>query len=69
MVSAALVAQREVDEKESERRPAGLDKDQSNSKHGNNDNPKDATRKKVVQHLVYFISSLLQGAMSRYSSV
>ena len=69
MVSASLVAQQEVNEKESEQRPAELDKHQNSSKHGNNDKPEDAARKKVVQHPVYFVSSLLQGAKSRYSSV
>ena len=46
MVSAALVAQREVDEKESEQRPTGPDKDRNSSKHNNDDNPKDVARKK-----------------------
>ena len=63
VVSVALVAQREVDKKESEQRPAGPDKDQDSGKHGNNDNPKDAARKKVVQRQVYFISSRLQGGL------
>ena len=69
VVSAALVAQQEVDEKESGQRPAGPEKDQSISEHDNNDNPKDAARKKVVQRPVYFVSSLLQGARSRYYGV
>ena len=59
VVSAALVAQREVDEAESEQRPGGSEKDQDSSEHDNDSNPKDATRKKVVQRLVYFVSSLL----------
>ena len=64
-----MVAQREVNEEESEQRPAEPDKDQNSSKHDNDDNPKDAARKKVVQRLVYFVSSLLLGARSRYSGV
>ena len=69
MVSAALVAQREVDEAESEQRPAEWEKDQDSSEHDSEGNPKDAARKKVVQCLVYFASSLLQGARWRYSGV
>ena len=42
---------------------------QNNSKHDNECNPKDAARKKVVQRLVYLVSSLLQGARSRNSGV
>jgi hypothetical protein len=61
VVSAALVAQREVDEAENEQRPAESEKDQDSNEHGNESNPKDAARKKVVQHPVYFVSSLLQG--------
>jgi hypothetical protein len=61
VVSAALVAQREVDEAESEQRPAESEKDQDSNEHGNESNPKDAARKKVVQRPVYFVSSLLQG--------
>ena len=59
VVSAALVAQREVHEAESEQRPTESEKDQDSSEHDNDSNPKDATRKKVVQRLVYFVSSLL----------
>ena len=69
VVSAALVAHREVDEAESEQRPAKSEKDQDNNEHDNKSNPKDAARKKVVQRPVYFVSSLLQGARSRYSGV
>ena len=69
VVSAALVAQREVDEAKSEQRPAESEKDQDSNEHGNESNPKDVARKKVVQRLVYFVSSLLQGAGSRYSGV
>ena len=58
-----------MNEKESEQRPAGPDKDQNSSEHDNNDNPKDATKRKVVQCPVYFVSSLLQGARSRNSGV
>ena len=69
MVSAALVAQRQVDEAESGQITAESVKDQNSSEHGNESNPKDAARKKVVQRPVYFISSLLQWARSRYSGV
>ena len=65
VVSAALVAQREMDEAESGQTAAESEEDQNSSKHGNECNPKDATRKKVVQRPVYFVSSLLQGARSR----
>ena len=64
VVSAALVAQWEVDEAEREQGPV----DQDRSMHGSDGNPKDMARKKVVQCPVYFVSSLLQGARSRYSS-
>ena len=67
MVSAALVAQREVDEAESEQMPVESEKDQDSCEHGSESNPKDAARKKVVQRLVYIVSSLLQGARPRYS--
>ena len=69
VVSAALVAHREVDEAESEQRPAESEKDHNSDEHVNESNPKDAARKKVVQRPVYFASSLLQGARSRYSGV
>ena len=69
MVSAALVAQQKVDEGESEQRPAESEKDQDINEHDNESNPKDVARKKVVQRPVYFVSSLLQGARSRYSSM
>ena len=58
-----------MDESESEQRPAESEKDRDINEHGNQSNPKDAARKKVVQRLVYFVSSLLQGARSRYSGV
>ena len=43
--------------------------DQDKEERGSGDHPKDAARKKVVQRPVYFVSSLLQGARSRYSSM
>ena len=43
--------------------------DQDKEEHHSGDHPKDAARKKVVQRPVYFVSSLLQGARSRYSGV
>ena len=69
VASVALVAQREVDEAESGQVMAESEKDQNNSEHDNESNPKEAARKKVVQRPVYFVSSLLQGARSRYSGV
>ena len=69
LVSVALVAQREVDEAESEQRLAESEKDQDISEHDNESNPKDVAWKKVVQRPVYFVISLLQGARSRYSGV
>ena len=69
MVSIALVAQREVEEiaaladvpfkEERENNPARPDVDQDKQEHDNGGHPKDTTRKKVVQRLVYFVSSLL----------
>ena len=64
-----MVAQQKVDEGESEQRPAESEKDQENNEHDNESNPKDAARKKVVQHPVYVVTSLLQGARSRYSGM
>ena len=61
MVSAALVVQRDVDEVESEQGPAESDKDQDRSEHDSDCNPKDTARKKVVRHLVYFVSSCYKG--------
>ena len=69
VVSAALVAQREVDEAKSEQRLVESERDKDNNEHNNESNPKDAARKKVVQRPVYFVSSLLQGARSRYSGM
>ena len=86
MVSAALVAQREVDEEavatagpvdgESEiplagpgagkaRPPAESDAIRTSPMQSN----EVVQKKKMMQHPVYFVSSLLQGARSRYSSV
>jgi ribonuclease HI len=65
VVSATLVAQRE----EEESGPARPDTDQDKEEHDSGSNPKDTARKKVVQRPVYFVSSLLQGARSRYSGV
>ena len=69
MVSAALVAQREAEDAESGQITAESAEEQDSSKHGNESSPKDAARKKVVQRPLYFVSSLLQGARSRYSGV
>ena len=49
VVSAALVALREVDEVESEQETEASEKDRDSNEHDNNRNPKDAGRKKVVQ--------------------
>ena len=43
--------------------------DQDKEERGTGDHPKDTARKKVVPQPVYFVSSQLQGARSRYSSV
>ena len=59
VVSVALVAQREVDEAESDQITAESEEDQNSSKHDNECNPKDAAKKKVVQRPVYFVTSLL----------
>ena len=69
MVSAALVAQREAEDAESGQITAESAGEQDSSEHDNEGSPKDAARKKVVQRPVYFVSSLLQGARSRYSGV
>ena len=58
-----------MEEAESGQVTAESEEDQNSSKHGNESSPKDAARKKVVQRLVYFVSSLLQGARSRYPGV
>ena len=59
VVSAALVAQREVDEAESEQGPAEPEKDRDRNEHDCESSPEDTARKKVVQRPVYFVSSLL----------
>ncbi|XP_073360006.1 uncharacterized protein [Aegilops tauschii subsp. strangulata] len=79
VVSAVLVAQREVDEgaavanvlsgEGSEPISAGPSTDQEKEEQDNRDNSKTTTKKKVVQRLVYFGSSLLQGARSKYSGL
>ena len=69
VVSTALVVQREVNEAESEQGPAESEKGQDSNEHSNESNPKDVARKKLVQRLVYFVNSLLQGDRSRYSRV
>ena len=86
VVSAALVAQREVDEEaaaavestdgEPEPSPAGLGSGKTESLAESDTSatgpaqPGEVAQKtKMVQHLVYFVSSLLQGARSRYSGV
>ena len=71
VVSTALVAQREVEKTKAstdvppragrENTPARSDVDQDKEKHDSKGNPKDTSRKKVVQHPEYFISSLLHG--------
>ena len=58
-----------MDEAQSEQGPAEPERDQGSSEHDSENNPKDTTRKKVVQCPVYFVSSLLQEARSRYSGV
>jgi hypothetical protein len=79
MVSAALVAQREVDEEEvantepgpdkPESSPARLGADKADQAQANTTEQQTVPKKKVVQRPVYFVSSLLQGARSRYSGV
>ena len=86
VVSAALVAQRQVDEEaataaesmdgEPEPSLAGLGPGKTESPAGADASvagparPGEvAQKKKMVQHPVYFVSSLLQGARSRYSGV
>ena len=58
-----------MDEAENGQVMTESEKDQNSSEHGNESNAKDTARKKVVQRLVYFVSSLLQVARSRYSRV
>ena len=86
MVSAALVAQREVDEEATmaagpvdgkpkipPARP-GSDKSRPPAESGATKamparSSEVVPKKKMMQHPVYFVSSLLQGARSRYSGV
>ena len=56
----------EIEKESSSKEPK---KDQGSNEHDSENIPKDTKRKKVVQRPVYFISSLLQGARSRYSGV
>lgn len=75
VVSAALLAQREVDEEAAAAaRPSNdelrLSPTESGAgKAGSAQANEAAQNKKMVQHPVYFVSSLLQGARSRYSGV
>ena len=79
MVSAALVAQQKVDEEaaattvlsgdETEPVGEGLGTDQGKLEQVSKGSPETATKKKVVQQPLYFVSSLLQGARSRYYGV
>ena len=79
VVSMTLVAQQQVEEAAATARvpsregsghtPAGSNQDQDREEQGSGDSPKVAARKKVVHRPVYFVSSLLQGARSRYSGV
>ena len=79
VVSAALVAQREVDEtipatvvpsgEEGEPVLARPESVQGEERQGSGSSSMVAAKKKVVQRPVYFASSLLQGARSRYSGV
>ena len=58
-----------MDEAESGQIIIESEQDQDSNGHDSESNPKDVARKKVVQRPVYFVSSLLQGARSRYSSM
>ena len=86
VVSAALVAQREVDEEavatagladgKPEIPPAGPDASKARPpaesdaiRTGPMQSKEVVQKKKMMQHPVYFVSSLLQGARSRYSGV
>ena len=74
VVSAALVAEREADDERATTADASSDKqgtsptssgpDKDGSAHA-----REETQKRMVQRPVYFVSSLLQGARSRYSGV
>ena len=63
VVSAALVSEREADDEEAAIEEPQADKPESSLARSG------ADKKKMVQRPVYFVSSLLQGARSRYSGV
>ena len=63
VVSAALVAQREIDDEVIAATEPGATSAEMTRPVGVQ------PRKKMMQHPVYFVSSLLQGARSRYSDV
>lgn len=75
VVSAALVVQREVDEEAATVASPSSDKPgfslaESGTGYTGSVQPDEAVpKKKMVQHPVYFVSSLLQGARTRYSGV
>ena len=74
MVSAALVAEREADDDPATTADASSDKQGASSASSGPDKDGSAQehekmRKKMVQRPVYFVSSLLQGARSRYFGV
>ena len=74
MISDALVAEREADDEPTA--PASASSDKQGASPASSGPDKDGSaqtheelQKKMVQRPVYFVSSLLQGARSRYSSV
>src|SRR6187399_619911 len=74
VVSAALVAEREADEESAPPASESSDKQgaapaSSGPDKENSAQEQEEVRKKMVQRPVYFVSSLLQGARSRYSGV
>ena len=75
MVSAALVAEREADDEPATAASASNDKQGASptssgpDKDGSAQVQGEVQKKKMVQRPVYFVSSLLQGARSRYSGV
>ena len=75
VVSAAFVAEREVDEEAAITASPPRDKlgappaEPGADKAGSAQSSEAAQKKKMVQRPVYFVSSLLQGARSRYSGV
>ena len=75
VVSAALVAQREVDEEAAAATGPSSDKlgfspaESGGDKEGYALSNEATQKKKMVQRPVYFVSSLLQGTRSRYSGV